>query len=307
MSAHIPVLLQEVLSMLEAARGGVFVDATFGAGGYTRGILSAAPCNRVIAFDRDPNAVPVAQEVAHKWPNRFSFIHDCFGEMARYVTQPVDGIVFDLGVSSMQIDKPERGFSFRSNGPLDMRMGQAGISAKEVVNEFDETRLADILYRFGEERAAYRIARALVRARQEKPIVTTAQLAEIIHHVMPRPKDGSDSAMRSFQAIRIFVNDELGELQRALEASPSLLKPGGRLVVVSFHSLEDRLVKSFMNLNGGLAARPNKYLPETISKPVLFQVLTKKPIVPTPAEVTHNPRAHSAKMRVAQRTKSALP
>lgn len=307
MSAHIPVLLQEVLSMLEAARGGVFVDATFGAGGYTRGILSAAPCNRVIAFDRDPNAVPVAQEVAHKWPNRFSFIHDCFGEMARYVTQPVDGIVFDLGVSSMQIDKPERGFSFRLNGPLDMRMGQAGISAKEVVNEFDETRLADILYRFGEERAAYRIARALVRARQEKPIVTTAQLAEIIHHVMPRPKDGSDSAMRSFQAIRIFVNDELGELQRALEASPSLLKPGGRLVVVSFHSLEDRLVKSFMNLNGGLAARPNKYLPETTSQPALFQVLTKKPIVPTPAEVTHNPRAHSAKMRVAQRTKSALP
>lgn len=306
MSAHIPVLLQEVLTMLDVARGGVFVDATFGAGGYTRGILTAAPDNRVIAFDRDPNAVASADQVQKQYPDRFSFVHDCFGQMARYITEPVDGMVFDLGVSSMQIDTPDRGFSFRFDGPLDMRMGQTGLSAKDVVNTFDETRLADILYRFGEERAAYRIARALVRARQEKPILTTARLADVIHRVMPRPKDGSDSAMRSFQAIRIFVNDELGELQRALEASLSLLKPGGRLVVVSFHSLEDRLVKSFMALNGGLAARPNKYAPEAVSRPPLFQVLTKKPITPAAAELEHNPRAHSSKMRAAQRTKVSL-
>lgn len=302
MSEHIPVLLREVLQMLNAAQGGVFVDATFGAGGYTCGILNAHPENRVIAFDRDPSTKVSACEFSNKFQNRFSFVHDCFGHMANYINAPVDGIVLDLGVSSMQIDHPERGFSFRFDGPLDMRMGQSGICAKDVVNNFDEGEIADILYQYGEERAAYRIARAIVAARRERPIETTGCLADIIHKVMPRPSDGSDSAMRSFQALRIFINDELGELNMALNASIKLLKPGGRLVVVSFHSLEDRIVKTFMLNHSTKERHVNKYLPDVEKVQGFFRVLTKKPIVPGKDELKHNSRAHSSKMRVAERT-----
>lgn len=302
MSEHIPVLLQEVLQMLNATQGGVFIDATFGAGGYTCGILNAHSGNRVIAFDRDPSTKVTACELSDKFQNRFSFVHDCFGQMVNYVDTPVDGIVLDLGVSSMQIDHPDRGFSFRFDGPLDMRMGQNGICAKDVINNFDEGKIADILYRYGEERASYRIARAIVTARRERPIETTGSLADIIHKVMPRPSDGSDSAMRSFQALRIFVNDELGELNMALNASIKLLKPGGRLVVVSFHSLEDRIVKTFMVNHSMKGGHVNKYLPDVEKAQGLFRILTKKPIVPGKDELERNSRAHSSKMRVAERT-----
>lgn len=298
---HIPVLLDEVVDCLDCQKGGVYIDGTFGAGGYTRAILEAHPETRVIGFDRDPNAMETGLVMEGRYPNRFSFIHDCFGNMASHLDEPVDGIVLDLGVSSMQIDEPERGFSFRLDGPLDMRMGQVGKSAKDYVNALSEKELADILFTYGEEKASRRIASAIVQERIEHPIVTTAQLANIVHSVMPRPKDGSDSAMRTFQALRIYVNDELGELERALDASVHLLKPGGRLVVVSFHSLEDRLVKNFLIQNSNAHVHQNRYAPNMKSDAGLFTILTRKPIVAGSAELSRNPRAHSAKLRAARR------
>ncbi|MBR5130623.1 MAG: 16S rRNA (cytosine(1402)-N(4))-methyltransferase RsmH [Alphaproteobacteria bacterium] len=299
---HIPVLLKPVLATLLDDDSGVYIDGTFGAGGYTRAILNVSPNNKVIGFDRDPNAVQSAKKVMEQYAGRFQFIHDLFGNMAQYVSEKVDGIVLDIGVSSMQIDKPERGFSFRFDGPLDMRMAQAGLSAKDVVNTFKEKEIADILFKYGEEKASRRIAAAIVRARAEHEIATTAQLADIVHKVMPRPRDGSDSAMRTFQALRIFVNDELGELERALAASIQLLKPGGRLVVVTFHSLEDRIVKNFIIQHAGLMPNENRHMPQSMPKPALFSVVTKKPILPAKEELSLNPRSHSAKLRAAKRT-----
>lgn len=298
---HIPVLLTEVLDHLACNEGGVFIDGTFGAGGYTRGILDSNPANQVIGFDRDPDAIKTGLMTEGQYPNRFSFIHDCFGNMASHLEEPVDGIVLDLGVSSMQIDQPDRGFSFRFDGPLDMRMGQSGRSAKDYINSLSEKELADIIFTYGEEKASRRIASAIVRERQLKPITTTAQLADIIHRVMPKPKDGSDSAMRTFQALRIYVNDELGELERALEASLHLLKPNGRLVIVSFHSLEDRLVKNFMIRHSASRAHQNRYAPEKTTDMGLFTVLTRKPVTAGTVELAKNPRSHSAKLRAARR------
>ena len=298
---HIPVLLEEVLSYLDCQGGGVFIDGTFGAGGYTRAILKANPKNRVIGFDRDPDAMKTALATEGQFPNRFSFIHDCFGNMATHLDEPVDGIVLDLGVSSMQIDEPERGFSFRLDGPLDMRMGQSGRSAKDYVNSLSEKELADVLFTYGEEKASRRIAAAIVASRKQNPIISTMQLADIIHSVMPRPKDGSDSAMRSFQALRIYVNDELGELERALDASIHLLKPNGRLVVVSFHSLEDRLIKNFLIHNAKAHTHQNRYAPEMSGDAGLYTILTRKPVVAGEVELRRNPRAHSAKLRAARR------
>ena len=298
---HIPVLLDEVLTYLNCQNGGTYIDGKFGAGGYTRAILDANPVNRVIGFDRDPNATAEGLKTEGQYPHRFSFIHDCFSHMAAYLDEPVDGIVFDLGVSSMQIDQADRGFSFRLDGPLDMRMGQQGKSAKDYVNALPEKNLADIIFSYGEEKASRRIAAAIVRERAKHPITTTAQLAEIIHSVMPRPRDGSDSAMRTFQALRIQVNDELGELKCALDAAINLLKPNGRLVVVSFHSLEDRLVKNFLIRNSAGHVHQNRYAPEVQAAPGLFTVLTHKPIVAGPDELKRNPRAHSAKLRAARR------
>lgn len=300
-SPHIPVLLQEVIDNLSCQDGGVFIDGTFGAGGYSRAILKACPKNRVIGFDRDPSAMAAGLGMEADFNGRFSFIHDCFSNMASHIDEPVDGIVLDLGVSSMQIDQPDRGFSFRFDGPLDMRMGQAGRSAKDFVNSLSEKELADLIFTYGEEKASRRIAAAIVRARMLQPIVTTGQLADIIHQVMPRPKDGSDSAMRTFQALRIYVNDELGELERALDASVHLLKPGGRLVVVSFHSLEDRLVKNFLIKNTSAHVHQNRYAPAAETDKGLFSILTKKPICAGTAELERNPRAHSAKLRAARR------
>ncbi len=298
---HIPVLLTEVLSCLDCPDGGLVIDGTFGAGGYTRAMLRAHPSMRVVGFDRDPNAVQTGMAMEDEFKNRFTFIHDCFGNMSQHIEEKVDGIVLDLGISSMQIDQPERGFSLRFDGPLDMRMGQAGKSAKDIVNGASEKEIADILFLFGEEKASRRIARAIVKAREERPITTTGQLSDIIHSVMPRPKDGSDSATRSFQALRIAVNDELGELKRALEAALHLLKPNGRLVVVSFHSLEDRIVKNFFIRHSSARPNVNRHAAPQImpdEKP-FFEILTKKPIVPSEAEIILNPRSHSAKLRAA--------
>lgn len=298
---HIPVLLNEVVSYLDCSKSGCYVDGTFGAGGYTKAILEANKSNRVISFDRDPNTISTAQKLKDCFLNRFEFVHDCFGNMLSHIEEQVDGIVLDLGVSSMQIDERERGFSFRFDGPLDMRMGQVGLSAKDVVNTFDEKKIADILYLYGEEKASRRIAKNIVNARKKKQIETTGELAEIIHQVMPKPKDGSDSAMRSFQALRIFVNDELGELERALEASKKLLKVGGRMVVVTFHSLEDRIVKNFFIKNSNLKPNANRHEIPLMQENdnALFQVITKKAVLPSEAELSLNSRSHSAKLRAA--------
>lgn len=295
---HIPVLLKPVIKCLAPEKGGVFVDGTFGAGGYTRAILESDPFTKVIAFDRDATVLPTAQKFKAEFGDRFTFIQDCFGEVEKYITSPVDGFVLDIGVSSMQIDTPERGFSFRFDGPLDMRMSEEGISAADIVNNWPEEKLADIFYRYGEEKASRKIVRAIIGAR---PIQTTLQLAEVIHSVMPRPKDGSDSAMRTFQALRIAVNDELGELERALSASTKILKSGGRLVVVSFHSLEDRIVKEFLKQNSEKSTHKNKYLVQEESTDACFIVPDKKPIVADETELKMNPRAHSAKLRWAVR------
>lgn len=295
---HIPVLLKPVIKCLAPEKGGVFIDGTFGAGGYTRAILESNSNTKVIAFDRDATVLPTAQKFKAEFGDRFTFIQDCFGEVEKYITSPVDGFVLDIGVSSMQIDTPERGFSFRFDGPLDMRMSGEGISAADIVNNWPAEKLADILYRYGEEKASRKIARAIIGAR---PIQTTLQLAEVIHSVMPRPKDGSDSAMRTFQALRIAVNDELGELERALSASTKILKSGGRLVVVSFHSLEDRIVKEFLKQNSEKSTHKNKYLVQEESTDSCFIVPDKKPIVADETELKMNPRAHSAKLRWAVR------
>ncbi len=298
MPLHIPVLLDSVLTRL-GCQGGVYVDGTFGAGGYTRAILNAHPENRVIAFDRDPTVLPMVEKMKAEFGDRFSFIGDCFSSVADYVKEPVDGFVLDIGVSSMQIDGAERGFSFRLDGPLDMRMSGQGISAADVVNLKGEKELADILYAYGQEKQSRRIAKAIV---QNRPFQTTAQLVEVIHSVMPRPKDGSDSAMRSFQALRIYVNDELGELERALDASIRILKPQGRLVVVSFHSLEDKIVKDFLKENAAPKKHQNKYAKSQEITDKFFIVPEKEIVMADENELKNNSRAHSAKLRWAIRT-----
>ena len=296
LTPHIPVLLGPVLDHLQVGAG-TFIDGTFGAGGYTRAILSENPKAKVIAFDRDLTTKIYADAIEKEFSDRFVFIQDCFGNMANHIHDKVDGIVLDIGVSSMQIDQPDRGFSLRFDGPLDMRMGNTGPTAAEVIRSVSEEKLADILFKYGEERCSRKIAHAL----KEKMPQTTLEMADAIHAVMPRPKDGSDSATRSFQALRIFVNDELGELERALESSIQLLKPTGRLVVVSFHSLEDRIVKDFLNAHSAKAGHVNKYA-TTAQAEGEFVVVTKKPVVANAEELKQNPRAHSAKLRAAMRT-----
>lgn len=305
---HIPVLLKEVQEAACCEQGGVFVDGTFGAGGYTRAFLRAHPCTRVIAFDRDPDAIARAECVKQEFGNRFKFIHDCFGNMALHIHEKVDAIVLDLGVSSMQIDEAQRGFSLRFDGPLDMRMAQEGMSAFDIVNTYSEQKLADILFSYGEEKASRRIAKAIVQERSKNPIASTQELAHIIHQVMPYPKDGTDSATRSFQALRIAVNDELGELERALESSLSLLKENGRLVVVSFHSLEDRIVKNFLIRHSDLKPNANRHALENFSLPDKneFMILNRKPITPSLEELQNNPRSHSAKLRLGVRINTDL-
>jgi 16S rRNA (cytosine1402-N4)-methyltransferase len=301
---HEPVLLDEMLAALAVRADGVYLDATFGVGGYSRAIL-AAGAGRVLAIDRDPAAVARGGELARTWPN-FTMIEGCFGDVEALLgghgVSRLDGAVLDLGVSSPQLDDAARGFSFTRDGPLDMRMSSGGLSAADVVNGLDEAALADILYRYGEERASRRIARAIVERRQSAPIESTAELASLIAGVLGRQQGRIDPATRSFQALRIHVNDELGELERALAAMPSLLAPGGRLVVVAFHSLEDRLVKRFLGARSDRQARPSRHLPDLAPAPqALFRPLSGRVVRPGPAEVAANPRARSARLRAAER------
>jgi len=300
--SHAPVMLNEVLEALAPRDGGVYVDGTFGAGGYTRGILAAADC-RVIAIDRDPAAVVRADALKSEFTDQFEFRAGTFGSVRELIgEQKLDGFVLDIGVSSMQIDQAERGFSFRSDGPLDMRMDNArGQTAADIVNDTEEEDLANIIYKYGEERKSRYIARAIVTRRAEKKFTRTLDLAEVIRGVVHKsPKDKIDPATRTFQALRIAVNDELGELERALAASIKILKPSGRLVVVSFHSLEDSIVKAFMREKSGAAAGGSRYMPVQEQAPALFKLVSRKAIEASADEVSQNPRARSAKLRAAE-------
>ena len=304
---HQPVMLSEVLETLAPQAGEVYVDGTFGAGGYSQAILSAAACS-VWAIDRDPAALARAAVTMRTFASRLTVVLGRFGEMLPLLTEAgvtrVNGVVFDLGVSSPQIDDPARGFSFRYDGPLDMRMSADGETAADVVNTLPEQELADIIFHYGEERASRRVAKAIVAYRSHTPITTTAQLAEIVRSAVRRSNDGIDPATRTFQALRIQVNDELGELDRGLAAAEALLAPEGRLVVVSFHSLEDRRVKDFIRRRTGQAARPHRHLPEAVSAqpPASFRPLTRRTLRPANDELATNPRSRSARLRAAVRT-----
>ncbi len=296
---HIPVMLQEVLVALKPQKGEVYVDATFGNGGYTKAILEAANC-KVIALDRDPTVKIRANEMKNMYGERFEFRTGQFGDFADLVSEKINGAVFDIGVSSMQLDEVERGFSFSKEGALDMRMSQSGVSAKDIVNTYGEEELADLIYQYGEERKSRQIARQIVEYRRTKEIETTTELAEIIYKVIHKKFGEIDPATRTFQALRIAVNDELGELSRGLNGAASRLLKGGRLVVVDFHSLEDRIVKMFFKENGGRKVRVSKYAPELVQEEHLFAEVSKV-IMPTVAECEQNPRARSAKLRYAIR------
>jgi 16S rRNA (cytosine1402-N4)-methyltransferase len=311
--SHIPVMLREVVDALQPRDGGRYVDGTFGAGGYTAAILDRADC-QVFAIDRDPDAISGGKTLAERYAPRLRLIEGRFGDMAELLSgqgvDDVDGVTLDLGVSSMQFDRAERGFSFRGNGPLDMRMEKRGTSAADLVNEADEKALADIFWRYGEERRSRRVARAIVTQRKTKRIETTGELAEIVRGAVgPLPKDESDPATRAFQALRIAVNDELGELDRGLAAAEQVLAPGGRLAVVSFHSLEDRAVKEFVRGRAGRTPSPSRHAPPPLgAKPeVTLRDLARRPLTPSETEVSANPRARSARLRVAEKLAAGGP
>jgi 16S rRNA (cytosine1402-N4)-methyltransferase len=298
---HIPVLLRPLLDAC-APVSGRWLDGTFGAGGYARGLLEAGAAE-VIGVDRDPLALEMAAAWAGSYGDRLKLVAGTFSQLDTYA-QDLDGIVLDLGVSSMQLDLAERGFSFQKDGPLDMRMSQSGPSAADLVNETDEATLADILYLYGEERASRRIARAVVEARKRAPIATTMQLSEIVSRCLPRPKPGqSHPATRSFQAIRIAVNAEFDELAEGLAAAERALKPGAKLAVVTFHSLEDRIVKRFFQTRS-TEQQGNRYAPAAAGPAPSFIPLTRRAIGPDDAELAQNPRARSARLRVGQRSEA---
>lgn len=292
-------MLQEVLTALKPQKGEVYVDATFGNGGYTKAILENADC-KVIALDRDPTVKVRVNEFKNMYGDRFEFRAGQFGDFADLVPEKINGAVFDIGVSSMQLDEAERGFSFSKEGALDMRMSQDGISAKDIVNSYDEEALADLIYQYGEERKSRQIAKRIAEYRQNKKIETTTELAEIIYSVIHKKFGEIDPATRTFQALRIAVNDELGELSRGLSGAANRLQKNGRLVVVDFHSLEDRIVKNFFKENGGKRIRVSKYAPELVQDEHLFAEVSKV-IMPTSEECEKNPRARSAKLRYAIR------
>jgi 16S rRNA (cytosine1402-N4)-methyltransferase len=301
---HIPVLGRQAIEMLAPRAGGIYLDATFGAGGYSRAILDTAGA-RVIGIDRDRSAIAGGFELVDRSDGRLTLVEDRFSNLAEICAaqdiSSVDGVVMDVGVSSMQLDEADRGFSFRLGGPLDMRMGHEGPTAAEVIATASEADLANIIYIFGEERYSRSVARAIVAARKETPITTTRALADIVAKVV-RSKPGEiHPATRTFQGLRIFVNEELDELHLALSAAEHVLKPGGRLVVVSFHSLEDRIVKNFL-AQRAKAGGGSRHLPEVALAAPSFQILTKRPITPDADENSANPRARSAKLRAAERT-----
>ncbi|MDP4003161.1 16S rRNA (cytosine(1402)-N(4))-methyltransferase RsmH [Methylobacterium sp. NEAU K] len=309
---HVPVLLAEVVEALKT-EGGLAVDGTFGAGGYTRALLAADSGVRVMAIDRDPEAIARGQALIDESGGRLRLLPGRFGDLDTLLAEAgearADRVVLDIGVSSMQLDAPERGFSFRNDGPLDMRMGADGPSAADLVNEADETVLADIIYHYGEERRSRAVARTIHEARRRGRIETTGQLAELVASVV-RVEPGSHihPATRTFQGLRIAVNDELGELVRALHAAERVLVPGGRLAVVTFHSLEDRIVKQFFAARSGRSAQGSRHLPGAPAEAVRsFRLVTKGPVLPGEAETARNPRARSAKLRAAERTESDVP
>lgn len=301
---HVPVLIGAILGRVAPAHG-VWLDGTFGAGGYARALLDAGAA-RVIGVDRDPDALRAAAPWAETFGARLDLRAGRFGDLDRIAAEAgapaLDGVVLDIGVSSMQLDQAERGFSFQKEGPLDMRMGRSGPSAADLVNNLPEAALADILFQYGEERASRRIARAIVAARKTAPFETTTGLAGLFERQLPRPKPGQPHpATRGFQALRIAVNDELGELARGLAAAEAALAPGGWLAVVTFHSLEDRVVKRFLQARSGAAPRTSRHAPEATAEAPRFELVTRKAVEPDAAEVAANPRARSAKLRLARR------
>ena len=300
---HIPVLLSQVLAALEPRPSEAYLDGTFGAGGYSAAILLAADC-RLIGLDRDPTAIVGALPLLQQFGSRLKIVEARFSDMAevwrKHEPNGADGIVLDIGVSSMQIDQPNRGFSFQADGPLDMRMAADGQSAAGILNTASESEIADILFTYGEERRSRAIARAIIAAR---PITRTLQLAALVEKVIGRkPGDPKHPATRTFQALRIAVNSELDELEKALKASELLLKPGGRLVVVTFHSLEDRIVKDFLRTRSERAAKGSRHLPAEVSAAPSFQIINQRPVSPADEEIAANPRARSARLRAAIRT-----
>ncbi|WP_370401868.1 16S rRNA (cytosine(1402)-N(4))-methyltransferase RsmH [Sulfitobacter sp. JB4-11] len=297
---HTPVLLRPLLAAVAPVTG-IWLDGTFGAGGYTRGLLDAG-ADHVIAVDRDPLAFEMAADWITDYGDRITQQRGVFSKMDTYA-QDLDGVVLDLGVSSMQLDRAERGFSFMKDGPLDMRMSQDGPSAADLVNTADEADLADILFLYGEERASRRIAKAIVRAREQAPITTTLELAKLVEGCLPRAKPGqSHPATRSFQALRIAVNAEYEELFQGLMAAERALKPGGKLAVVTFHSVEDRMVKRYLTARSGGGGNANRFAPEVTREAPAFRVEKRKAIGPDAEELAENPRSRSAKLRVAIRT-----
>src|SRR5882672_6547864 len=301
---HIPVLGRQAVEMLAPRDGGIYLDATFGAGGYSRMILDAAG-TRVIGIDRDRTAILGGFDLVDRSDGRLTLVEDRFSNLAEVCAaqgvDSVDGIVMDVGVSSMQLDEADRGFSFRLEGPLDMRMGHDGPTVADVVARASEADLANIIYIFGEERHSRAVAKAIVAARKEAPIVTTKALADVVAKVVWSKPGEIHPATRTFQALRIFVNEELDELHLALSAAERVLKPGGRLAVVSFHSLEDRIVKNFLGERAKTGGA-SRHLPEVAQAAPSFLLLTKRPVTPDDGEMSVHPRARSAKLRAAERT-----
>jgi 16S rRNA (cytosine1402-N4)-methyltransferase len=304
--SHKPVMLDEVIEKLSPQSGKTYVDGTFGGGGYTKGILDAADCN-VIAIDRDPDAIARGAELKEQYGTRLTLLEGTFGAIQDLLQQnntpSIDGIVLDLGVSSYQIDDPERGFSFKKDGPLDMRMGTSEFTAADVVNSYPEEKIANIIYNYGDERLSRKIAKAIIAKRREEKFSTTKELAELVRSVVPKSKDGIDPATRTFQAIRIHINDELQELESCLGAIDDYLKQNGRVVVVSFHSLEDRIVKSFFRLKAGQVSNPSRHLPDLghTTPPSNYKIITRKAVLPTKQEVSSNIRSRSARLRTLER------
>jgi 16S rRNA (cytosine1402-N4)-methyltransferase len=301
-----------MLKAIAAREGKSYIDGTFGGGGYSEAILAAAPGSRVLAIDRDRAALAAGRWLAERYPGRLRLSEGRFGDLDRLAAAvgfaPADGVVLDIGISSIQLDDPARGFSFQSDGPLDMRMSANGPTAADVVNGADEPRLADILFHLGEEKSARAIAGAIVRRRQQEPLVRTSQLAQLVARVLGREKiAGRHAATRTFQALRIYVNDELAELARGLCAAERVLAPGGRLVIVTFHSLEDRLVKRFFRTRAAPQAAPSRHLPPPAGPHLApsFQFLNPRPVSPTDKEIAVNPRARSGRLRAAVRTAAA--
>ena len=304
LAPHVPVLGRPAIEFLKVRDGGIYIDGTFGAGGYTRAILASAAC-KVLGIDRDQRAIALGADLVEQANGRLTLSEDRFSNLAAIARDAgydvVDGVVLDLGVSSMQLDAAGRGFSFRLDGPLDMRMSAEGASAADVINAASERDLADIIFTLGEERKSRAVARAIIKARADTRIETTRALADIVASVVRSRPGDIHPATRTFQALRIFVNDELGELVEALSGAEQILKPGGRLVIVSFHSLEDRIVKTFL-ADRAKAQSGSRHAPEVMQSAPTFRVLTKRPVVADENEVTSNPRSRSAKLRAAERS-----